>query len=102
MVDERFSLSSYLKQSKESSSSNELSQLLEKEIQNELHKVLEPKMQEIVSHLNSMGHKLTLYYPAVPGDISYRDESAGESLLRVASDCVVSVGFSDTVESKES
>lgn len=98
MIDERFSLLNFKNESKEKKRSDNISQLLENEIQTELHKILEPKMKEIIQDLNSMGHKLTLYYPSKPGDISYRDESSGTCMLRVSSDCVISVGFSDTVD----
>ena len=95
MIDDKFSLSNFVNELEDNSSAEDLSKLLENEIQTELHTLLKPKMQEIADNLNSMGHNLALYYPAIPGDISYVDKSSGKTLLRVSSDVVISVGFSD-------
>ena len=97
MFDERFSATCFIDKAKSIEAVKELSKILEEEIQIELHKVIDTKLKEIIGSLNKLGHNLTLYEQPTPGDISYRDNSSGKCLLRVASDNVISVGYSDTV-----
>ena len=98
MIDEKFSLDAFSKQLDDNNESQGLSKLLEREIQGELQILLEEKLKEIVKQLNSLGHNLTLYYTPELGDISYRDISQEKCLLRISVDCIVSVGFSDTID----
>lgn len=98
MISNEFSLKEFSNKVDTKQSISKLTDLLESKIQSELHSVLDSKLKEIIDELNSLGHNLTLYYPSKPGDIAYRDESTGKCLLRVSSDCVISVGFSDTVD----
>lgn len=98
MIDEKYSADNFENELMRNDISRALSDALEKEIQAELHEVLLEKIQDIVGKLNSMGHNLRFYYPPLPGDISYRDEENGHCKLRVSSDCIISIGYSDVIE----
>ena len=100
-IDNHFSKSAFVTESKQEPALMNLAGALEAEIQAELHEVILSKIREIVGRLNAMGHRLEEYTPPTPGDISFRDEVEEDGtytcLLRLGVDTIVSVGFKDVV-----
>lgn len=105
MINERFSQAAFAQLGIDTDASRQLANLLRDEIQRELHTTTELRLKKLIDELNSMGHQLTLEYPPVPGDISYRDESKSETgcqcRLRVGVDTVVSTGYSHLIDTGE-
>jgi hypothetical protein len=67
---------------------------LQNDVLMELHQAVLPIFEEIVTRLNALGHRLTIYDSA-PGEVAFRDESkATECALRLAYGIVISAGYS--------
>lgn len=54
---------------------------MQEDVAKELHGAVLAAFQQIVSKLNARGHNLTTYGEIEVGDIPYRDEPDGETLL---------------------
>jgi hypothetical protein len=96
MLDQRFSREAFLDGGLDSDAAKELVDELHNEVLNILHKSVDSALTEVVSQLNSMGHKLELFEPPKPGDIHYAHYIGDQCNLRLAADIVVSAGFGYT------
>ena len=101
-IDSRFSKDRFRTEVEIDPGARQLSDELAAAVLKQLHERVAAIIEEIVTHLNRHGHDLRLYYPAQPGDISYRDDRLNDGIyecdLRLGADIVVSVGFRDTIQ----
>ena len=101
MVDNRFSADEFLQAGHNSKAARALADELAQTIQEELHHAILPAIEQVVAHLNEMGHSLSFYDQPVPGEIAYRDDTetgAGyECRLRVAVDTIISTGYGHVI-----
>jgi hypothetical protein len=104
MIDERFSSAAFEAAGLDTREARKLADALAAEIQNQMHGAILASLQTIVDRLNAMGHELQPYGPAVPGDISFRDDKgtgeADDCKLRVAVDTIISTGYSHLIRTR--
>lgn len=105
-IDDRFNATAFrAAQAKGAIAARELADQLQEEILLDMQPLLASKLAEIVAALNDRGHDLRECYPAVPGELHFRDdqELGGnyQCKLRVALDATVSAGYADTIDTGE-